>query len=241
MATIKKVRIAKGTLPPVTVPTGDSFSLTSAVSKPNLETGARVYEYTSSQNHGLSAGDAIEISGIDPEIFNATNVIVYSTPTTNTFQILGPSTSSTYVSGGEVTATYGNYIVRYRIVSEDRNRLSHWSPQHVLSPVSRASVDDEGIFVQAANGTLSATWDVPANSTLQDFDVYVAWGTGVTQVDVNEGVGSYTYQATVSGNFFSMPIPNVGYTRVSVSIQTRTYPRKYWPEIVFAKSSVLEI
>lgn len=241
MATIKKVRIAKGALPPVTMPTGNSFSVTASVSKPNLETGARVYEYTSSQNHGLAVGDAVEISGIDPNIFNASNVIVYATPTTNTFQILGPSTSSSYVSGGSVVSTYGNYIVRYRIVSEDRNRASHWSPQHILSPVSRASVDGDGIFVQSVNGTLSATWDIPANATLQDFDVYVAWGTGATQVGVNEGVGSYLYQATVSGSFFSMPIPDVGYTRVSLAIQTRTYPRKYWPEIVFAKSSVLEI
>ena len=241
MAGIKKVRIAKSALPPVTVPTGSSFEVVSVVSKPSLETGARVYEYTSSQNHGLSIGNAIDITGIDPEVYNATNVLVYAAPTPNTFQILGPSTSSPYVSGGEVSATYGNYIVRYRIVSEDRNRLSHWSPQHLLSPVSKAYTEDEGIYVQSVNGILSATWDVPATSTLQDFDIYVAWGTGVTQPDVNEGVGSYTYQATVSGNFFSMPIPDVGYTRVSVAIQTRTYPRKYWPEIVVAKSSILDI
>ena len=29
-----------------------------------------------------------------------------------------------------ISGTNNKYIIRYRIVSEDRNRTSHWSPQH---------------------------------------------------------------------------------------------------------------
>ena len=236
---IKKIRIPKESLPPVIIPSETTVGILSVISTVN--NGVPVYRYTTDQNHGFSQGDAVNISGIDPAIFNIENVVVYSVPTLNTFELLGATTSTAYVSGGVVYKTIGSYIVRYRIVSEDRNRISHWSPQYSLSPVSTTKAADDGIFLQTANGTLSVTWDIPANSTLKDFDVYVAWGTGTTQPGVNEGVGSYTYQATVSGNFFSMPIPDVGYTRVSVAIQTRTYPRKYWPEIVSAKTSVIDL
>lgn len=236
---IKKIRIPKESLPPVIIPSETAIGIISVISTVN--SGVPVYRYTTDQNHGFSQGDAVNISGIDPAIFNIENVVIYSVPTSNTFELLGATSSTVYVSGGDVYKTAGSYIIRYRIVSEDRNRISHWSPQYSLSPVSATSAADDGIFLQTANGTLSVTWDIPANSTLKDFDVYVAWGTGVTQPGVNEGVGSYTYQATVSGNFFSMPIPDVGYTRVSVAIQTRTYPRKYWPEIVSAKTSVIDI
>lgn len=239
MAVIKKARISKESLPPITVPEADAIGIIAVISTYNGT--VPVYQYTTDSIHGFNAGDAINISGIDPSIFNAENVVIYSVPTGNTFEILGAYTSTTYVGGGEVYKTTGSYIVRYRIVSEDRNRVSHWSPQYILSPVSAAAVEDSGIFLQTVNGALSVTWDVSANTTLEDYDIYIAWGVGATQPGVNEGVGSYTYQATVSGNFFTMPIPDLGYTRVSVAIQTRTYPRKYWPEVVVAKTSVIEL
>lgn len=33
----------------------------------------------------------------------------------------------------------GQYLVRYRIVSEDRNRRSHWSPIYYIDPITGES------------------------------------------------------------------------------------------------------
>jgi hypothetical protein len=238
---VKKVRVPSQSLPPVTIPSIAGINIISVISKTDDVSGAKVYEYTTSEDHNFVVGDSVIISEVDPDLFNAENIVIYSVPTPNTFQTLGPSTSTLYFSGGIVSKTYGNYIVRYRIISEDRNRVSHWSPLYILSPYIAGYEADQGITVQVVNSILSVTWDIPANSSLKDFDVYVAWGVGATIPGSNEGVGVYTYQATVSGNFFSMPVPDSSYTRVSVAIQTRTYPRKFWPDVVIARSSVINM
>jgi hypothetical protein len=41
----------------------------------------------------------------------------------------------------EPLISQGQYLVRYRIVSEDRNRRSHWSPIYYIDPIS--SGDEE--------------------------------------------------------------------------------------------------
>ncbi len=241
---IKKVRIPREALPPLTSPLENGMLLQSAVNTTNAQ-DVPIFEYTTIGPHGLAVGDSVTISGIissdttpsNPGMFNLENAIVLDVPTSNTFWILAPGVyTNSYTSGGVVYKASGYYTIRFRIVSEDRNRSSHWSPQYLVAP---SHIDQtSSITVSSSNGTLSVLWDLDQS---QDYDVYVAWGSGITDPETNWGVGQYNYAATVSGSFFSMAIPDPGYTRAKVAVQTRTFPRRHLPAVVVAESLVVEI
>jgi hypothetical protein len=243
---IKKIRISRENLPPTLVvdqSVTSSLAITGVIS--TLNSGIPVYEYTTQTAHNFEPGNFISVVGIidsvgqtddqgNPlSIFNFVNVPVLTTLPTTTFQIRADETTSTsYLSGGLVAKNSGLYVVRYRIVSEDRNRASHWSPQYVLAPGS--IVDDPGERIvqnQISGQSISVVWELPKNAKNQEkpelgeFDVYVAWGSTIA------GVGAYEYYATVTGNSASVVIPldsggNRIYQSYKIAVQNRTYPTK---------------
>lgn len=243
---IKKIRIPRENLPPTLVIDPNSrtaFQISNVVSTTN--SGNPVYEYTTTEAHGLVSGDFVTISGIVDSVgqtdsegnpvstFNFTNAPVLTNPTTTTFQILvDATTTTTYISGGQVAKNSGLYVVRYRITSEDRNRVSHWSPQYLLAPESIVSnPGDRVIENQISGDSISVVWELPKDYKNRDkvdlgeFDVYVAWG-----VSIN-GVGVYQYYSTVTGNSATINIPlnqlgNRIYQSYKIAIQSRTYPTK---------------
>jgi hypothetical protein len=236
---IKKIRVSRENLPPTLIVdnnTRKSFAITNVISTTN--TGVPVYEYTTSTEHNLEAGDFVTITDIVDSVsgdtFNFENMRILTKPTSTTFQIqVAATTTTVYVSGGKVAKNTGVYVVRYRIVSEDRNRASHWSPQYVLSP--SGIVENPGtkmLLNQVSGDTISLVWELPKDyknrdkTELGEFDVYVAWGVSTA------GVGSFEYYSTVSGNSANVLIPinpNTGariYQAYQVAIQNRTSPTK---------------
>lgn len=216
--------------------TRTSFVVTNVISTTN--TGVPVFEYTTSSEHEFQAGDFVTISNVvdsaDGNTFNFENIKVLTRPTSTTFQVqVEATTSTTYVSGGTAAKNAGLYVVRYRIVSEDRNRLSHWSPQYVLSP--SGIVDNPGtkiLYNQVSGESIMVVWELPKDSKNRDktdlgeFDIYVAWGASTA------GVGVFEYYSTVRGNSASVLIPldpNTGarlYQSYVISVQNRTSPTK---------------
>jgi len=109
------------------------------------------------------------------------------------------------------------YQMRYRIVSEDKNRSSHWSPIYKLN--STSTYDEVGfdindtsttniphsISVDEINKISSITWTMPAlvisnptaeqkilqdkQASIKSFDVYVQW-------KINENWGDWTWVGT---------------------------------------------
>lgn len=236
---IKKIRIARENLPPtlaVESNTRTSFAISNVISTTNA--GNVVYEYTTTSPHGLTNSDFVTITGIEDSsgqdsVFNFVNAPILISATSTTFQILVDTPATvTYVSGGQVAKNTGLYVVRYRIVSEDRNRASHWSPQYVLSPQS--IVDDPGLRIvqnQVSGESIGVVWELPKDyknrekTDLGEFDVYVAWGASIN------GVGVYQYYSTVTGNSATINIPldqNASriYQSYKIAIQNRTYPTK---------------
>lgn len=246
---IKKIRISRENLPPTLIVdnnTRKSFEITNVFS--TLNSGNPAFEYTTSTDNDFEAGDFITITGIVDSagqgIFNFTNAKILTKPTSNTFQIQVPSSTSTsYVSGGKVAKNTGLYVVRYRIVSEDRNRVSHWSPQYLLSP--NLIVEDPGTNIiqnQISGQSILVSWELPKDykdrekSDLGAFDIYVAWGL------TTAGVGPYQYYSTVTGNSATIAIPlnesgNRIYQKYQIAIQNRTYPiRRRVSELTIAET-----
>lgn len=145
-----------------------------------------------------------------------------------------------------INAEEEKYIVRYRIISEDRNRISHWSPQFAISPVplDLEAAQDQNVVLQVIGESLIAKWNVSAQAqeefaknpslALSSYDIYVAWGSQ------QDSVGTLEYFATVSGNYISIP-KETSALAARVVVQNMTYPRQYLPRVVIADSNVFNL
>jgi hypothetical protein len=97
------------------------------------------------------------------------------------------------------------YEVRYRVVSEDKNRASHWSPSFV---VDSGFTYEPGLINFNKNGSIAVfSWDVVTinkNSKYirraHEYDVWVKW-------DRNDG-GDWIYKQRIDGTGISFPIPS---------------------------------
>jgi hypothetical protein len=128
---IKKVRVPKSTLPT----NGYMPILGAAVS---TVSGVDVVTYQAAAKHKLIPGSKTDIFGLRPDSFNTANntTIVVATVTDDTFTVFKSDLSPSIPSGmttpdiiGFATVPFAlNYLVRYRIVNEDKNLYSHWSP-----------------------------------------------------------------------------------------------------------------
>lgn len=130
------------------------------------------------------------------------------------------------------------YLIRYRIVSNDRNRRSHWSP------VSRVAVPDipsglpytaaDRVSIQKNGSHIDVIWSFPQSSELipEDearlklntvFDVWVRWNTNNTTNLEDSGWSEWEFETTVSGNTWSISPPeSANYKSIDVAIQVPT-------------------
>lgn len=187
-----------------------------------------IITYVMSAAHGLKTGDVVEVSGITPSSLDVgpTKIIVLSD---FTFSV-DKNASGTYTSGGTVTQVLSNYVVRYRIVSEDKNRISAWSPQYLLSPSPLVVDQYSQLGVTKVGQVLILTWPAPATALPISYDVYVAWGTQAGSVGLTE------YYATVSGNQATLPIPE-NIVSAQIWVQSVSYPRKRVPDLTIASTN----
>lgn len=135
-----------------------------------------------------------------------------------------------------------SYVVRYRIISEDRNRISHWSPQFEISPIPVLDPDavaPENISLEVLTESVIAKWNISAEAQaeflknpsleLSSYDVFVAWGS-------QPGSGEpLQYFATVSGNYIVIP-RDLNAVSVRVVVQNMAYPRQYLQKLAIADS-----
>jgi hypothetical protein len=106
-----------------------------------------------------------------------------------------------------------NYLVRYRIISEDRNRSSHWSPYYSLI---NAPSEQVTCSVQIIENSVTMIWKKP-NSAVSQYDIYFK---------INGG--SWAYIASSTSTQFSTLIDESTST-IQVAIQVPTYPKEYFP------------
>jgi hypothetical protein len=107
-----------------------------------------------------------------------------------------------------INSITGKYDVRYRIVSEDKNRTSHWSPIINIDP--QYTYVSGNISIASSNITTVA-WDAVTIKIgdqvirqAKDYDVWVKWSKAA-------GNGDWIYIERVSSNSITLVHPPTFY------------------------------
>jgi hypothetical protein len=108
------------------------------------------------------------------------------------------------------------HVVRYRIVSEDFNRTSAWSPVYYVDsyaiPASPTAITVNKVNIVSGGGSWSVTWT--DTNFRPKYDVFVKF----------DNAASYSYHGTVTvgnavTNVTTYTFPNTGTLNVTVAIQ----------------------
>jgi hypothetical protein len=139
------------------------------------------------------------------------------------------------------------YHLRYRILSEDKNRSSHWSNlQRVYVNTTQEEVGwdpnnpltssiPNTLTIDKANHNISLSWTMPSllvgspsqeelivqqrESLIQSFDIYVQWRTGNTVA----GESSWVSLGTTTGTNYRMSyLSTISYDHVRFRVQKVT-------------------
>lgn len=105
-----------------------------------------------------------------------------------------------------------DYAVRFRIVSEDKNRSSHWSVKYSV-PLPDVIGIDYRVAVNQTSETITTVW-TPEPGTKSEFDVYVKWDSQPWQ-----------FISTVFTTSHSTII-KTGATTVQIAVQVPTFPKQ---------------
>ena len=107
-----------------------------------------------------------------------------------------------------VDSETAGYVVRYRIISEDKNRLSHWSP---IIPLDPQYTYVSGNINIVSSGITTIAWDpvtIKIGTTIirqaKDYDVWVKWSKAA-------GNGDWNYVQRISGNSINLVHPSTFY------------------------------
>jgi hypothetical protein len=122
------------------------------------------------------------------------------------------------------SAENNTYSVRYRVVSQDKNRFSHWSPHHY---VSRGLSPNVLCSVTVLTGVVNMVWKQPEGYNIKEFDIYF-------KIDD----GDFEYISSASSTQFSTLIDESA-SSITVAIQLPTYPKKYSTDAAIFTSDII--
>jgi hypothetical protein len=119
-----------------------------------------------------------------------------------------------------VDSETAGYVVRYRIISEDKNRTSHWSPTFVTNAVPTETVSGA---LSITSSIITAVWDDELNRP--QYDVFVKFDSG-----------AFAYHGTSPTHTYSFL--NTGTTSVRVKIQIASSVKEVKESLVIFDSGV---
>ena len=249
-AGIKKVIIKNEDLPLV------QFTTTKiAANILNISGNGTTITYTTSSPHNFLPGERVSIVGVLPTAYNLTRVAINTVPNTTSFTILN-SASGTYVSGGtvEIYSVYDtvnnvytvrdyveklHYDFRYRVVSEDKNRFSHWAPvvrftmPNVTTPFPYTASNRFSIAKSGNPEVITAVWSFPGDTDnpsdfekifrkTTSFDVWIRWNNNNTTNLNDAGWTPWEFKTTVSANSFPVSKKDGSVKRIEIAVQVPT-------------------
>jgi hypothetical protein len=133
----------------------------------------------------------------------------------------------------------GEYLLRYRIISEDKNRTSHWSPIYKLDASTLIEDVSGGLQMPDSSLGITAIWE--ESPIASSYDIFVSFGiynVGTLTFDW----GSYAYHGSTSSQSYSFLRP-VAATGIRVKIQLSGIEKVLNPilEICSIEDSVITI
>ena len=97
------------------------------------------------------------------------------------------------------------YVLRYRIISDDKNRVSQWSPINIIQP--NYTYVAGSIAFNKAGDVASLAWDsvsiqIDGNEIRKahEFDIWLKWH--------RSDNGDWIYKQRIDGGSISLPIPS---------------------------------
>lgn len=140
-----------------------------------------------------------------------------------------------------IDANTMGYYVKYRIVSEDRNRLSHWSPTYLLTPpyeFRRQGTKTQADFLvnKASSGIVNVAWDAVEVYNNDNFirkaiayDVWVRWSR-------NGDNGDWIYESRIPTLSLTLLVPP---THTVNGVDQGTVPNQLEVEIYGRSQDIL--
>lgn len=129
----------------------------------------------------------------------------------------------------------GDHIIQFRVISEDRNRISAWSNLFVVKSIGQYRPLESDYVFQSASPTVSVTWDTPSiynydaslvsasiqHNHKQDFkrhdtDIFVKWDSE-----------SFTYHDRVISDSTTITVPaGSSSVRIVGTVATHNIPQQ---------------
>ncbi len=118
------------------------------------------------------------------------------------------------------------YSVRYRIVSEDKNRYSQWSPYYSLPVETTTPIE---CSVSVTNRVVDMVWANKGDQIIVSYDIYFKYGTE-----------DWKYMETTLTNQYKTIIPE-SVSTLLVSLHRSTYPKVYSEDNDYFTSNPISI
>lgn len=120
----------------------------------------------------------------------------------------------------------GKYDLRYRVISEDRNRTSHWSKVHSLTvpSVTQLTSASYQLVVEETNPTIYVVqlfWTPNSSYLFNTFDIYLSTNKAVGE----PVVADYSYNRRMSVPQFSINLDDNDVDNFSIIVHSPTYDR----------------
>ena len=119
-----------------------------------------------------------------------------------------------------ISAQDDGYNIRLRLVSQDRNRSSFWTPLYSIAAQASASVTGIVHIVNTGSGkVIDLIWGDPQSD--REYDIYMCWNPPVSPQP-----SDWTYIATTTLNNYRVVPPGTA-TDFIARLQISTYPKGY--------------
>jgi hypothetical protein len=127
----------------------------------------------------------------------------------------------------------GEYQLRYRVISEDKNTFSEWSPIYkIIAPTVATLISPlvtiNSIYTRVSANLATINWEIPPIlSTIQEYDLYVKWGSFSGGTVTFPTGAEYEYYGSFTSNRLDIikPTTKASFTGANFLLQRSTFPK----------------
>lgn len=121
-----------------------------------------------------------------------------------------------------------DYLVRYRIVSEDKNRSSHWSHLWQLKAQDVVVVDPASAHVELTDNRVTVMWETVAGyDNKNSYDILIK---------VDDGDWQLKDSTSSTSSTFLRPVIE---TKLMVAVQVESYLKVYSGDLVIFENTTM--